>query len=281
VQKLKLRPALFVFLILAAVVFSLFFWAFVIEPASLRVSEYTIEVPGWPEEFPDLKVAIIADLHVGSPFIDLDKVKKVVDLTNAQSPDLILMQGDFVIRGVIGGKFVEPVETARVLSGLRAPLGVWGVLGNHDWWHNQREVRDAIESVGIPMLEEAAVPLQHNGEPFWLVGISDYYEGPHLVNQAFRGVPEGATFLAMTHTPDLFVEYPKKKGLLVASHTHGGQVYLPFLGRPIVPSRYGERFASGLIIEEGRHMFVATGIGTSIIPVRFRVPPEISILYLR
>jgi predicted MPP superfamily phosphohydrolase len=281
VRILKMRPAKLVFLILAAVLFSLILWAFVFEPASLRVSEYTIEVPGWPEEFPDLKVAVIADLHVGSPFIDIEKVNKVVDLTNAQSPDLILLPGDFVIKRVLGGKFVEPGETARVLSGLSAPLGVWGVLGNHDWWHNQVEVRDALESAGIPMLEDTAVPLRHNGVPFWLVGISDYYGGPHLVSQAFRDVPGSATFLAMTHTPDLFVEYPRKTGLLIASHTHGGQVYLPFLGRPIVPSIYGKRFASGLIVEEGRYMFVATGIGTSIIPVRFRVPPEISILNLR
>ena len=255
-------------------------WCFVYEPASLRVSEYHIDVSDWPDAFPVLKVAVIADLHVGAPFIDIDKVKEVVELTNAQEPDLILLPGDFVIHGILGGEFVEPEELAQILADLKAPLGAWGVLGNHDWWYDHKKVREALETVGIPMLEDTAVSISHKEETFWLVGISDYYEGAHDMERAFSEVPQNAPFLAMTHTPDIFMEYPKRTGLLIASHTHGGQVKLPFLGRPVVPSCYGERFASGLIVEDGKKMFVSTGIGTSIIPVRFRVSPEISILYL-
>ena len=276
----KMRRNLLVLLAFGLIAVALFLWCFVFEPASLRVSEYHIDVPGWPESLPVLKVAVVADLHVGAPFIDINKVKKVVELTNDQEPDLILLPGDFVIHGVLGGKFVAPKETANVLAGLRAPLGVWGVLGNHDWWYDHKDVQKALETVGIPMLEDTAVPIYHRGERFWLVGISDYYEGAHDLDRAFSKVPQNDPFLAMTHTPDLFMEYPKQSGLLIASHTHGGQANLPFFGRPVVPSRYGERFASGLIVEDGKKMFVSTGIGTSIIPIRFRVTPEISILYL-
>jgi len=227
-----------------------------------------------------LKVAVLADLHVGSPFIDIDKVKEVVKLTNDQKPDLILLPGDFVIQDVLAGEFIEPEETAKILADLKAPLGVWGVLGNHDWWYDHKDVREALETVGIPLLEDTAVSISHKEETFWLVGISDYYEGAHDMERAFSKVPRNAPILAMTHTPDIFVEYPKRNGLLISSHTHGGQVKLPFFGRPVIPSRYGERFASGLIVEDGKKMFVSTGIGTSIIPVRFCVSPEISILYL-
>jgi len=277
---LKKRRTLLVFIVLSTLVAGLFLWCFVVEPASLRVSEYQIEIPDWPESFPVLKVAVIADLHVGAPFIGLDKVKEIVELTNDQKPDLILLPGDFVIQDVLGGEFIEPKETAKILAGLKAPLGVWGVLGNHDWWYDHKDVQEALETVGIPMLEDTAVSMSHKGETFWLVGISDFYEGAHDMERAFSKVPRNAPFLAMTHTPDIFVEYPKRTGLLISSHTHGGQVNLPFLGRPVVPSCYGDRFASGLIVEDGKKMFVSTGIGTSIIPVRFRVPPEISILYI-
>lgn len=277
---MKKRRTLLVFIVLSTLVAGLFLWCFVVEPASLRVSEYQIEIPDWPESFPVLKVAVIADLHVGAPFIGLDKVKEIVELTNDQKPDLILLPGDFVIQDVLGGEFIEPKETAKILAGLKAPLGVWGVLGNHDWWYDHKDVQEALETVGIPMLEDTAVSMSHKGETFWLVGISDFYEGAHDMERAFSKVPRNAPFLAMTHTPDIFVEYPKRTGLLISSHTHGGQVNLPFLGRPVVPSCYGDRFASGLIVEDGKKMFVSTGIGTSIIPVRFRVPPEISILYI-
>ena len=115
---------------------------------------------------------------------------------------------------------------------------------------------------------------------FWLVGISDYLEGAHDVPLALSGIPDEAPVLAFTHNPDIFPEVPSRVALTVAGHTHGGQVYLPILGRPVIPSEFGERFAIGHIVEQERHFFVTPGIGTSILPVRFRVPPEVSILIL-
>lgn len=116
---------------------------------------------------------------------------------------------------------------------------------------------------------------------FWLAGISDFWEGPHNVQLAVQQIPHQVPIIAFTHNPDVFPEIPSRVALTIAGHTHGGQVQLPIIGRPIVPSRYGERFAAGHIVEAGRHLFVSTGLGTSILPVRFRVPPEISILTVR
>ncbi len=142
-------------------------------------------------------------------------------------------------------------------------------------------MRQALESAGIPVLDDTSVQVGSGSCQLWLAGISDFWEGPHDVRGALGTVPPDATVLALTHNPDVFPEIPSRVALTIAGHTHGGQVYIPFIGRPVVPSEYGERYAIGHIVEEGRHFFVSPGLGTSILPVRFLVPPELSILTVR
>ncbi len=149
-------------------------WAFGAEPASLRVREYPLRIPGWPAGRAGMRIALLADLHVGSPHNGLDKLEEVVARTNAAKPDLMLILGDLVIQGVIGGRFVPPEEIGPVLGRLRAPLGVWAVLGNHDRWLDAPQVTGALARAGIPALEDGAVEISRGGPPFWLVGISDY-----------------------------------------------------------------------------------------------------------
>jgi hypothetical protein len=100
------------------------------------------------------------------------------------------------------------------------------------------------------------------------------------VDQALVDVPEGAPVIVFTHNPDIFPDVPERVALTAAGHTHGGQVRLPIFGRPIVPSDFGQRYAAGLVREDGRDLFVNTGIGTSMLPVRFRVPPAVTLLVL-
>ena len=224
---------------------------------------------------------MLADLHVGSPFNGPDKLDRVIARTGQAHPDLILLAGDFVIHGVRGGTFTPPEQIATALRQLSAPLGVWAVLGNHDWWFDAPRVRAALEAVGIPVLDDTAIAIGSPSCDFWLVGISDYWEGRHDVTGALAQVTDEAPVLAFTHNPDVFPDVPARVSLTIAGHTHGGQVYIPFFGRPVVPSKYGERYAIGHIVEDGRHLFVTPGLGTSIIPVRFLVPPEISVLTVR
>ena len=255
-------------------------WAFVWEPASLVTRTHRVAIPHWRAELAGLRVAVLGDLHVGSPYQGLSKLAKIVDATNGLQPDLILLPGDFVIQGVLGGTFVSPEEASAVLARLKAPLGVWAVLGNHDWWLDAPRVQAALEQHGIRVLEDRAVAIQRGGVQFWLVGISDFWEGPHDVRAAMSAVRDDAPVLVFTHNPDVFPTIADRFSLLVTAHTHGGQVDLPLIGRPIVPSAYGQRYAIGHVVENGRHLFVSSGLGTSIIPVRFRVPPEISVLEL-
>lgn len=267
--------------LLAGLLVALAGWGFWWEPASLSIREYDLALPGWPAAGDDLRIAVLTDLHTGSPHNDLEKLQEVVDATTRAHPDLILLAGDFVIQGVVGGHFVEPEASARVLRSLQATLGVYAVLGNHDWWFDGARVRKSLEDQGIPVLEDRAIPLAFNGTPLWLAGVSDYWEAPHDVHRALQKIDTVGPVIVFTHNPDVFPEIPARVMLTIAGHTHGGQVAVPGLGRPVVPSQFGERYAIGHIVEGGRHLFVSTGIGTSILPVRFRVPPEISIITIR
>lgn len=255
-------------------------WGFWIEPASLHNATHRLSLPRWPEACAGLRVAVLADLHTGSPFNGVDKLDEIVALTQRARPDLVLVAGDLVIDGVIGGRFVPPREIARRIARLRPSIGVFAVLGNHDWWHGARKVRRALEQEGIPVIDDRAVSLAKGECRFWLVGIGDLWEGRPDVRKALSAVPVGDPVVVLTHNPDLFPVIPARVNLTIAGHTHGGQVRLPLIGSPIAPSRYGDRYALGHVVERGRHLFVSPGLGTSIIPVRFLVPPEVSVLHL-
>jgi predicted MPP superfamily phosphohydrolase len=173
---------------------------------------------------------------------------------------------------------MEPEVMASALKGLRARFGVFATLGNHDWWYNGPRVKKALENAGITELENDAAMIGRDGDAIWVVGIGDKWEGKPDTASALAKVGGGAPIIAFTHNPDIFPSIPARVALTIAGHTHGGQVALPIIGRPIVPSDFGERYAAGHIIEGSKHLFVTTGVGTSILPVRFRIPPEISLL---
>ena len=260
-------------------------WGVWLEPRSLHLRTERIDLPGWPEENDGLRVALLADVHTGSPWNDTAKLKEIVRRTNAAEPTLVLLLGDYVVRGALFGRQVSPETIGSLLGDLRAPLGVYAVLGNHDYAMDGPRMRGALRTSGIVVLEDESVRLGGGsglgaGAPFWISGVSDFLRAPHDLAGALRMVTDDEPILVFTHNPDLFPDVPARVALTLAGHTHGGQVRLPLLGRPIVPSLYGQRFAAGHVVEEGRHLYVATGLGTSIVPVRFLVPPEIVVLEL-
>ena len=264
--------------VLVCVALTLAVQAFWLEPASLRTSEQRIGLQGLPRP---LRVAVLTDLHVGSPFNGIDNLRRVVDLTNAARPDLICILGDLVIQGVIGGNFVSPEDIARELARLHSAVGTFAVLGNHDGWLDRDRVRGALTANAVRMVEDTAVRVDTPAGAVFVAGVSDLWTGPHDLAAALSAVTsDREPVLLLTHNPDVFPSVPERVTLTIAGHTHGGQVKLPWIGAPIVPSRFGERFAAGHVIEGGRHLFVATGVGTSIMPIRFRVPPAVTMLRL-
>lgn len=252
-------------------------WGFLIEPGRLVVRDHAIRLKDWPAALAGYRIVLLTDLHVGSPHITLDRLREIVAETNAQAPHLILLGGDYVMDDVPGGEKIGIEAIAPVLAGLRARDGVFGVLGNHDNWNDGPHIAAAMEANGIAMLNDEAVQIAAPDAPFWLAGVSDFMTDRHDVARALAGIGEGPV-IVLTHSPDVFPDLPGMVTLGVAGHTHGGQVDLPLLGPLVVPSIYGRRYAAGLIEEGGMTFFAGTGIGTSILPVRFLVPPEISVL---
>ena len=272
------KRALPVFL---AVALALGLDAFWIEPSRLVVNRQELRIPNWPAALSGLRVALLSDLHVGSPFWDVPRLRELVTRVNDERPDLILLGGDYLINGVPFGTHVAIEPIAQELSQLRAPLGVIAVLGNHDWWNDAAHVRAAFEARGITVLDDEARRIDARGSSFCVLGLRDEYERKLSARRELDLALPGLPLIVLVHEPDIFAELDDRPSLVLAGHTHGGQVDLPLLGRRVVPSQFGQRFAAGHIVENGRHLFVTTGVGTSILPVRFRVPPEIALLTLR
>ncbi len=179
-----------------------------------------------------------------------------------------------------GGAEIPYERWVHLLTRLSAPLGVYGVLGNQDFITAPVSLRQELQAIEFGLLEDQALRLEHEGAAFWLVGASDYLRGRHNLGRALEQIKDDSPVLLFTHSPALFYWIPDRISLTIAGHTHGGQIALPFIGPVIAPLATGRRFAAGHVIDEGRHIFVNTGIGLSILPIRFGVPPEISVLEL-
>jgi len=273
-------------------------YAFAIEPGfRLRIQRYAFTPPNWTPGL-KLRVACLADPHLGEPHMPLSRLRKIVDTANRLEPDLVLLLGDYAAGHRFVTRQVEVADTARVCAGLTAPLGRYAIMGNHDWWDDltaQRERKGpilgerAFTDAGIPVLENSALRLEKNGRPFWISGTSSIvalktgrpgvYDSQANLAATLEQVTDDAPVIHLAHEPDLFPDIPRQVSLTLSGHTHGGQVRL--LGySPIVPSSYGNRFAYGHIVEDGRHLIVSGGLGCSILPVRFGMPPEITLLEL-
>jgi hypothetical protein len=258
-------------------------YAGAIEPEGLVVTRYALNPSGWPAGR-KLAMTVIADLHAGEPDMPLHHVRRVIDTALSLRGDIVLLLGDFKAWYRFKTEPMPDELWSAELARLNAPLGVWAILGNHDWWHGLTGIRRALADAGIPVLENDAVLLGAPGERFWLAGIGDQMAHP-IGHGQFRGVDDLPLTLSrvqtddpivlMVHEPDIFLKVPPRVALTLAGHTHGGQIRVPFIWPHFVPSRYGTRFAYGHIVEDDRHMIVSGGLGTSIIPARLGVPPEI------
>jgi uncharacterized protein len=262
-------------------------YAFGIEPRyRLDVTSYRVTPRGWPAAGRPLRIAAIADTHACEPWMPLSRIEEIVDVTNQLEPDLIVLLGDYVAGLEYFRTAVVPAaDWARIFGRLNAPLGVRAILGNHDWWADVEEVRAALTGNGIPVLENDVELIEPSeGPAFWLAGLGDQlshivtpgrYAGVDDLPGTLAKVADDRPVVLLAHEPDIFVDVPHRVSLTLSGHTHGGQINLPVLGRRVAPSSYGDRYAYGHFEEEGRHLIISAGLGCSVMPVRFRVPPEI------
>ena len=233
----------------------------------------------WPKALHGVRVAVLSDLHTGAPHVDERRLARIVAKVNAQHPDLVALVGDYADPTVPLGEAIAPEAVAQALGELHAPLGVFAVLGNHDWYHYGERVPRALRAAGIEVLENDAVAVEHHGEVLWVAGLADMRERDADATVALAMVPPQQALIALTHDPDMFPSLRDRADVTLAGHTHGGQVGLPLVRRATAPTSGG--YTGGEVREGGGYMYVSRGIGTTGLPIRFAAPPEIPVLTLR
>lgn len=246
-------------------------WAFLIEPSILKVSIINLK----NNHLKGLKVVFIGDLHV-KPY-QKKHLKNIVKKISEQHPDLILCIGDFV-SGHKKSQSLSIEEITQELSVLKPKYGFYTTLGNHDWWQGGENIEKVLEESGIIVLGNENITININDKKLCIAGIEDLSTKGVDIEKALKNIHQPSILLS--HSPDVFplINKQNKIDLVLAGHTHGGQVRFPFIGPLIVPSDYGNKYAQGLIEESNHIMFVTKGIGTSIIPVRFNCTPEIVVI---
>jgi uncharacterized protein len=261
--------------------------AFAIEPGfRLVVREWAVRHGGWPRSAAPLRIGVITDIHAVEPWMPARRIGAIAERMNRCKPDLIVLLGDYVnaLRLRFRAALVPVGEWVAPLKELHAPLGVYAVLGNHDWWSGEAPlIRRSFEKAGIRLLENAAVRIKWGQDRIWIAGLADQLafrsRGADDLDGTLGQLDDDSPALLLVHEPYIFPEVPSRITLTLAGHTHGGQVYVPFVGRPAIPAQFKD-YAYGHVEEQGRHMIVSSGLGVSNLPVRFLVPPEIALVTL-
>ena len=261
------------------------FYGVYVEPERLRIVEYTVPVRGLPAKLDGLRIAHVSDTHYG-PFVTARYLEGVVAHMNALEPDMVLLTGDYV------HKTPRSIHVGiGLLGGFRSRFGTLAVLGNHEHWEGAEACRKRFHELGIQVLDNrhcflgasglrgAGVP----GESLCLAGVEDLWDGQPSLEAALAGVDPAIPRLVLSHNPDFAesVNPGYRVDLMLAGHTHGGQVRLPVIGAPGIPSRYGEKYAGGLCQGPWCPVIVSRGVGLAGLPIRLGVPPEAGLITLK
>lgn len=248
-----------------------------------QLDSWALALPDLPPELEGLRVVLMADWHC-SRINRPDALRPALQLANATRPDLFLLPGDFTLHS--GSYFSEAAELASSLR-PRIPGGVLLSWGNHDYWHGVEPGMAQMPRAGCTILTNRALVLNRkrelgeSGSGLWLAGLDDLWAGnPDLVG-TLSPLPAGEPRLVMAHNPDTAeLQHGARVDLMLSGHTHGGQVRIPGLGAPVLPSRYGQKYASGPVQGPHYQVYVNRGLGTSTVPVRLGVPPEVTVFEL-
>jgi uncharacterized protein len=272
----------------AAALGGLAFYSGEIARHELSIEELSIRLERLPDSFHGLRIVQVSDFHYEDftePYFLQDVVKRI----NKLRPDMVLMTGDFITKPPGAHRFSrltrlvrrQAVECAAILSGVECPLR-YASLGNHDESFEPQTVMGALEDHAIPVLRNRAVPIERDGQRIWLAGTGSACEDDFDPEKAIPPASKrnGEALILMAHEPDVLPHIARHDvDLMLAGHTHGGQVRLPFLP-PITLPEYGRDFVEGLFRYGPTQLYVNRGIGTVGLPFRLNCPPEITVLTL-
>jgi predicted MPP superfamily phosphohydrolase len=241
------------------------------------VREGRINVADWPKGSGPLRILLLSDIHVAGPDMPPARLAKIVAQINALHPDLILIAGDLVSQKPPATRIYTVAESVAPLAGLRAPLGVVAVMGNHDHWFHPEDYRPALAVGHIALLQNAAI----QRGPLVIGGVDDEFSGHANIALTYAAMARlSGPRIILTHSPDIVPDLPSPVAAVFAGHTHCGQVTLPLLGQISTSSHYGPRFNCGLMTDRGQKIVVGAGVGTSNLWVRYATPPDMWLVTL-
>lgn len=246
-----------------------------VAPKHLHLEEVTVPLPNLPAGLAGLRVGFLTDCHhdLGRPVALLEKG---VALLNEARPDVIALGGDYVVKRAAGFD-----ACTAVLARLRAPLGVYAILGNHDYWASSNLIAEKLAAVGLTVLRNRARRLvAPGGAPFWIAGLDDACRLRADLNITLAGVPRDEFRILLAHEPEVADRVGGHRvDLQLSGHSHGGQVVLPFVGPPLLP-RLGRRYVRGLYRTPTHTLYTSRGVGGVPPYIRLNCPPEVTVLTL-
>ncbi len=246
------------------------------EAVNLTVEHRTIHLKRLPESFAGLRVAFLTDIHHG-PYVSLDFLRTIVRTVRSLNPDLIIHGGDYTLRSA---KYIAPCFD--VLKALTAPLGVYGVLGNHDSFYDLPQMKREMKRAGISELTNRGEWIRRGSDRLWLCGVDDFLRGRPIVSEALGNTTRDDACLLVSHNPDVAeTMLDPRVSFMLSGHTHGGQVHLPGMKHPFMPSLYGDKYSHGLVEAPKTSVYVSRGLGMTGLPIRFNCPPELTMLTLQ
>lgn len=255
-------------------------WGVMQEPAQLRYTQVKMQSVRWPQHWQPIRVVVVSDLHVGSPYVDLAKLETIVGLINKAEPDVVLLIGSFM-PGDFFKTPISPVDFAPVLGKIVAKNkgGVLALLGRHDVLDGGKQLSNALKKAGITVLSNSVVQIKlAQKKRFWIVGFED---DPLKYPNVMAKLPKGEPVFGMVHNPARFPDISSKVDVVFAGYTHGGLVVIPEFSLPILPTGVPDKYAYGLVKENEHQMFVTAGIGTGEYPIRLNNIPEILLATIR
>lgn len=256
--------------------------SFLLEPNLPTVVHQEIKLRRWPSQLDGFTIALLSDFHY-DPVFSVHPIRRSIDLVNNLRPDLVVLTGDFVTVPVSGDPVSAAADAepcAELLGQLRAPFGLWAVLGNHDIFSDPRRITSALATKGIQLLLNRAVPIEKNNGRFWLCGVDDVMGGVPDLIVTLKNVPSGEAAVLLAHEPD-YADYVTRYpvDLQLSGHSHGGQVRLPLITPLFLPD-LARKYVWGLFKVDALTLYTTAGIGTVRVPVRFNCPAEITLIRL-
>lgn len=255
-----------------------------LEPNRPQVVRQDLALARWPEALAGFTIAVLSDFHYDAYFSE-HPLHAAVPMVNDLHPDMIVLTGDFVSVPGISGDYARAASgaepCARLLHQVRAPYGVWAILGNHDEETDGDFVADTLHSSGIRVLRNESAAIEPKGARFWLSGVSDVLARTADLDTALDKIPANEATVLLAHEPD-YADYVARHpvDLQISGHSHGGQVRLPFLPPLYLPD-LARKYVAGLYRIGRLALYTNRGLGTVGIPVRWNCPPEITLLTLR